>query len=63
MLADVIALAGTLTEMTYTVASWGILDTALDTADIVNDNVNATQQEVNNAIKDVEAGILQLEVA
>lgn len=62
-LATVIALAGTLTELTYTVASWDILDTAVIAAGVVNQNVNATQQEVNNAIKNVNAGILQLEVA
>lgn len=59
-LAAVIALAGTLDQLDYTVASWTAFSTALATADIVNDDVDATQNEVNENQATLTKAILAL---
>lgn len=60
-LAAVIALAGTLTEADYTVASWAALTTALTAANTVNTDAEATQAQVNKATADLQDAILALE--
>src|SRR5690554_1738708 len=59
-LAATIALAGTLAEDDYTVDSWSAFSTALTSANIVNDNTEATQAEVNQANTALESAILAL---
>lgn len=62
-LAAAIALAGTLVEAEYTVESWTALQTALTAATAVNDNVSATQAQVNAAEKALKEAILALVAA
>jgi phi13 family phage major tail protein len=62
-LAAAIALAGTLVEAEYTVDSWTALEAALTAATAVNDNVSATQAQVNAAEKALEDAILALVAA
>jgi len=59
-LAAAIALAGTLTELDYTAESWLAMQTALTAASTVNDDLEATQAQVNKATADLEAAILDL---
>jgi phi13 family phage major tail protein len=59
-LAATIALVGTLSEIEYTVESWGALQTALTAANTVNSDSEATQSEVNEAKTALEAAILDL---
>lgn len=59
-LAAAIALGDTLDELDYTVDSWGVFSAALAAAVIVNEDVDATQAEVNAARKALTEAILGL---
>jgi phi13 family phage major tail protein len=59
-LAAAIALGDTLDELDYTVDSWGVFSAALAAAVIVNEDVDATQAEVNAAKKTLTEAILGL---
>lgn len=61
-LAAAIALAGSLTEATYTADSWSSMQTALTTATAVNSNGSAAQAQVDSASAALDAAILALEV-
>lgn len=60
VLATLIDFADTLVEESYTVLSWGEFDTAYEAADTINDKVEATQREVNDAVADLQEAILGL---
>lgn len=59
-LAAAIALGGTLDELDYTVGSWSDFSAALLAANAVNDDVDATQSEVNSAREALNEAILAL---
>ncbi|WP_242987604.1 sugar-binding protein [Anaerobacterium chartisolvens] len=61
LLAAVIVAANELNENAYTAQSWQAMKTALDNAISVNDNVNATQDEVNAASAALQTAIDELE--
>ena len=55
-----IALAGTLTEITYTVPSWTVLEAALTAAGLVTADADAVQPTIDAAEAALEAAILAL---
>jgi phi13 family phage major tail protein len=57
-----IALAGTLTEETYTAATWGVLESSLTKATTVSADADAVQAEVDAATIALNAAIVGLEV-
>jgi phi13 family phage major tail protein len=59
-LVAAIALAGTLVEAEYTVPSWSAFEAVLTASSAVNDDVDATQAEVNTATANLQAAILAL---
>lgn len=59
-LAAAIALGDTLDELDYTVDSWAAFSAALAAAVIVNEEVDATQSEVNSAKEALTEAILTL---
>ena len=59
-LAATISLAGTLDELDYTADSWTAFSTSLTSANTVNDDVGATQAQVNQANTALESAILAL---
>ena len=62
-LAEKISYAGELNEADYTAATWADLVTALAAANDVNDDADATQQEVNDALAALQTAIDDLEDA
>lgn len=62
-LASTIALSGSLTEATYTPATWGVLTDELTSATAVNSNSSVSQAEVDAANNALIAAIAGLAVA
>jgi len=61
-LAATIALAGSLTQATYTVDSWTVLASAKATATAVNTNTGAVQGQIDAADKALELAVIGLVV-